>query len=180
MQNVPLHPMIVHLPLALAALMPLLASAMLLCWWRDWIPGRRAWMLAVVFQVVLVGSGIAALRTGEAEEERVEQVVGGRAVHDHEEAAEAFTTAAGITLALFILPLVLPNPKLRWGSAIVAVVATVVVTVLGVRTGEEGGELVYQHGAASAYHQAGAGAPRAASVANERYDEHDDDEHDDD
>ena len=65
--ELPLHPKIVHLPIALAVLMPLLTSGLLLAIWRDWFP-RRVWTIAVVGSLLLVGSGVLALRSGEADE----------------------------------------------------------------------------------------------------------------
>jgi len=49
----PLHPKIVHLPIALAALMPLLSILILGGWWRGHLP-RRAWLLVAAFQALLV------------------------------------------------------------------------------------------------------------------------------
>ncbi len=133
--------MIVHLPLALAVLLPLLAAAALISWWRKWLPGRRVWVLVLVLQAVLLATGVAALRTGEAEEDRVEPVVGERILEEHEESAEVFVTAAGVVLGLCVLPLVAPGDGLRRGAAVIAAAATLVVAGLAVSTGKAGGEL---------------------------------------
>ena len=55
----PLHPRLVHLPIALSVLMPLVTSGLLLAWWRGWLP-RRAWVVAVVACVVAVLALVAA------------------------------------------------------------------------------------------------------------------------
>ena len=68
------HPKVVHLPMALAILMPLITGGALFAWWRGWFD-RRTWVAVVLLQAVLVGSGVAATKTGEREEDRVEQVV---------------------------------------------------------------------------------------------------------
>ena len=68
------HPKVVHIPMALGVLMPIIAGGLLLAWWRNWLP-RRSWFFAIALQAILLGSGILALRTGEAEEDRVERVV---------------------------------------------------------------------------------------------------------
>ncbi len=60
------HPKVVHLPMAIAVLMPLIAGGLLLAWWRSWLP-HRGWFVAIGLQAILLGSGIVALRTGEAE-----------------------------------------------------------------------------------------------------------------
>ena len=154
------HPKVVHVPIALGVLMPFVASAVLLAWWRGWLP-HRAWLLALGLQAVLVGSGIVALRTGEAEEERVERVVAERFIEEHEEAAEAFVWTGGGVLALMALAAALAKGRLGLPIAAVATLATLVVFTLGYRTGQAGGSLVYAHGAASAY-LGSTGAPDGA------------------
>lgn len=178
MPTEPLHPMIVHLPLALAVLMPLLAAGAFLAWWREWLPGRRVWVIALTLQAMLLATGIAALRSGEAEEDRVESVVGESILETHEEAAEVFVTATAVVLCLFVVPLVLPAEGLRRGAAAMAAVATLVVAALAVSTGKAGGELVYRHGAAAVYRQADATGPRTR--AGELQGSHDDEEGSDD
>lgn len=147
----PLHPLIVHLPLALAVLMPLFAGAAIVAGWRDWLPGRRLWWAVVVLQALLAIAAVVAARTGENEEERVEKVVERAAVHRHEEAGEAFRNGAIATLVVTLLAALVPRAGLRRALAIVSLAATGVVLALAYRTGKEGGELVYRHGAASAY-----------------------------
>lgn len=169
MQTEPLHPMIVHLPLALAVLMPLLAFAAWISWWREWLPGRRAWGMVLTLQALLLIAGVAALRTGENEEEFVEPVVSEHVLETHEEAAQVFVTAAGVILGLCVLPLVVPGDGLRRGAAALAAAATLVVAGLAVRTGKAGGELVYRHGAAAVYQQAGVRAPSTGAPASGRH-----------
>lgn len=154
------HPKLVHLPIGLAVLMPLVAGGLLLAWWRRWLPAR-AWVIALALQAVLVGSGILALRSGEAEEERVERVVAERFIEEHEEAAEAFVWASGGVLAVMLLGLALSSRRAGPVAATVATLGTVVVLGLGYRTGQAGGDLVYRHGAGQAYVSGGAtpGAP---------------------
>jgi uncharacterized membrane protein len=159
MSSLPLHPAIVHLPLGLAILMPLLAGGFA---WALW-SGRvrpRAWMAVVALQALLVGSGMVAMNTGEAEEDRVETVVQKSAIHQHEEFAEQFVWAAGGTLVLAGLVLVFRQTRVSRGLAAAAVIATVAVAGLALRVGHAGGQLVYAHGAASAY----AGVARTSSA----------------
>ena len=92
MNPLPLHPAIVHLPLGLAVVMPLLATGFA---WALWT-GRvrpRAWLAVVALQALLVGSGLFAIKTGGAEEDRAEAVVQKGAIHQHEEYAEQFVWA---------------------------------------------------------------------------------------
>jgi hypothetical protein len=144
------HPKTVHMPLALGMLMPLVAGGLLLAWWRKWLPART-WMIAVVMQALLVGSGFAAQRSGEAEEHRVEKVVGDDVVHQHERVAEKFVWASVGVLLVMALALPLLSRRVGAIAAVVATLGTLVVFALGYRTGQAGGELVYRHGATRAY-----------------------------
>lgn len=85
----PLHPALVHLPLGLAAVLPIAALGLALALWRGWLPAR-AWVGLVVLQAMLVAGGVVALRTGEADEERVERTVGEASIEAHEHAAQRF------------------------------------------------------------------------------------------
>ena len=147
--SLPLHALVVHVPMALAVLLPLVAIAALWSLRRGRRPGG-AWLALVAVQAVLVGSAFAAMNTGEREEERVERVVPENVIHEHEEFAEQFTWAAGSVLLLSLLAFV-PRERAARAAVIVTVVGTFLVAALGVRVGHAGGELVYVHGAASAY-----------------------------
>jgi len=144
------HPKLVHVPMALGVLMPLVAGGLLLAWWRKWLPAR-AWVLAVALQGVLVGAGVMALRTGEAEEDRVARVVAERFIEEHEEAAEAFVWASGGVFAIMLLALALSSRRAGTAAAMAATLGTFAILGLGYRTGQAGGNLVYRHGAAQAY-----------------------------
>lgn len=158
------HPKLVHVPMALGVLMPLVAGGMLLAWWRKWLP-PRAWMVAVVLQGILFGSAALALRSGEAEEDRVERVVAERLIEAHQQAAGAFVWASGGVLGAMVLALALSSRRGGTATALAATLGTVVVLGLGYRTGQAGGDLVYRHGAAQAY--VGGGAQRGANVETE-------------
>lgn len=156
------HPKLVHVPMALGVLMPLIAGGLLLAWWRKWLP-QRAWFLAIGLQVILFGSGLLALRSGEAAEHKVERVVAERFIEEHEEAAETFVWASGGVLAMMLLGGALGSRRAAFPAAAAATLGTLVVLGLGYRTGRAGGSLVYEHGAAQAY--TGAAAPDAAAAA---------------
>lgn len=159
----PLHPAVVHLPIALAVLIPGLAILGILLIYKGFLP-PRSWALVVLLQALLVGSGWLALETGEDQEERVERVVAERHIEAHEEAAERFLLLAAVGLLVSGAGL-LPR---RAGAA--GRVATALVTLgllaAGVSVGHSGGALVYEHGAASAYVDA-AGTPAVARSARQ-------------
>ena len=156
----PLHPAVVHFPLVFALVLPILAAVAV---WRihDGAP-VRTWGTVVLLAVLAFGSGFAASRTGQAEEERVEAVLASEEpLHEHEEAAEFFLLVSGVTAALAILGFA---PGLTGRSArLLALLGAVGAAGAGVRTGFLGGELVFRHGAATAY-TAGAEPPSAPSV----------------
>jgi len=161
------HPKLVHVPMALGVLMPLIATGVLLAWWRKWLP-PRGWTIAVLLQGLLVGSGLLALRSGEADEERAEQVVPEAAIEAHEEAAQAFVWASAAVLGVMVAGLAVGRRRSGLPVAAVATLGTLLVLGLGYRTGQAGGALVYQHGAASAY--AGSRAPPAQGPGFGEYD----------
>lgn len=146
MNGLPLHPSIVHVPLGLAVAMPLLTLVLLVGWLGGWMP-RRAWWTAVGLQALLMASGVAALRSGEAEEERVEDVVPEQAIEAHEEKAEAFVIASGLVLVVLLGAALLPAERPARALAGLGAVGTVVVLGLGYAVGHAGGELVWVHGA---------------------------------
>ena len=164
------HPRVVHLPIALAVLMPLIAGGVVFAYRRAWLD-RRVWVLVCLLQAVLVGSGLMALRTGESEEERVEQIVPERHVESHEEAAERFFWASVVVLALMAVPLVLPEGDLSNALLIFACVGSAIVLGFGYRAGEAGGRLVYEHGAADAYTKSANASPGDRIQAIEAYED---------
>lgn len=168
------HPKVVHLPVALALLMPLVAGGLAVAWWRGWLQ-RRVWIVAFVLQAILVASGFVAMQTGEAEEERVEGVVAEQYIEAHEEAAEVFVWASVAVLVLVVGAGVIRKERVAQGLALAATIGTFIVLGLGYRVGHAGGSLVYEHGAASAYADPGlrGGTPRAAG--HESDDDDDDD-----
>lgn len=159
------HPKLVHVPMALGVLMPILAIGLLIAWWRGALP-QRAWYIAIALQAVLFGAGVLALRSGEVEEDRVERVVPEAAIEAHEEAAAQFVWASGAVLAAMVVAGGLGARRSARLVAAGATVGTLVVLGLGYRVGQAGGELVYRHGAALAYVNGGApgGAGGAAAM----------------
>jgi uncharacterized membrane protein len=150
----PLHPAIVHFPIVLAVLLPIATLAGVVAVRRG-IGVREAWVPALVLATLLPVSAFAAVRTGEAEEESVEQVVSQAAIHEHEERAEIFLPLTVIGLVVVAAGLMPGRTGVgaRWASLAVALA----ITGAGFFVGHSGGELVYVHGAGQAYAQGGTG-----------------------
>lgn len=144
----PLHPAVVHFPIVLALLAPVIATGLVLAIRTQRLP-VRAWAGVLVLQAVIAGSAWLAMESGEQDEEKVERVVAERLIEEHEEAAERFAWLAAAMLPLLAAGL------LGGGRGHVArgagLLATVVVAYAVVDVAHRGGELVYRHGAASAH-----------------------------
>jgi uncharacterized membrane protein len=167
----PLHPAVVHFPIVLAVFLPFVAA---LAMWRlhDGAPLRR-WRVVAAMAVLLFAAAFVTMRTGHAEEERVEDVLASEEpLNAHEEAADLLVVVSGMVAALALVGFVpgLVGRGARWLTVIGAVAA------LGaaVRVGDLGGKLVYQHGAAAAYFvqpAQGSATPAAPDSAAEAEDE---------
>jgi uncharacterized membrane protein len=145
----PLHPAVVHFPIVLMFILPLVAVGAA---WAIHDGARlRTWGWAVLVAAALTGSAWIAVDAGHDQAEKVEKVVEKRFVEQHMEAAELFSIVATVVLGVALLGL------LRGATGktcrVLTVLGAVVVAVLGVRAGKYGGDLVYKHGAASAYAQ---------------------------
>jgi hypothetical protein len=165
----PLHPVVVHFPIVLAVLLPISAGVAL---WaiRKGTTARRAWAVPVVMAVALAASALVAVKTGEAQDERVEQVVPEQPLEAHEEAAETFLTLAG-GLALLVAA-GLARGRIGSGARGLGTVGAVLLVAAAGYVGHSGGKLVYEYGAASAYTGA---TPRVSATAPR----HDSDDGDD-
>lgn len=156
----PLHPAVVHFPVVLVILLPIIALGTLWAIHRGARPGR-AWLVPVAFAAALVVSAFVALRTGKAQEDRVERVIPERVLGGHEEAAERFLVLSGVLLAVASAGLL--GGVVGRSARVVATVGALGLVVAGVQVGDSGGKLVYQSGAASVY-ASGAGASSASGA----------------
>jgi uncharacterized membrane protein len=146
--GIPLHPLVVHFPIVLSVLLPISAAVAL---WaiRKGTAVRWAWALPLTVAVALTASAYVATRTGEREEDRVERVVAERAIHGHEEAAERFLVLSGVLVLVAGVGL-LPR-TIGMAARLLTTVGALGLLAAGAQVGHSGGELVYRHGAASAY-----------------------------
>lgn len=144
----PLHPAVVHFPMVLVVLLPI--AALVAIWAiRRGGSARWSWAVPLGLAAALTLSAWVALQTGEAEEERVERVVAEPALHEHEEAGERFFVLSGVLLLIAAAGMV--GGTVGRAGRILSTVGSIGLVFAGVQVGAAGGELVYQHGAASAY-----------------------------
>lgn len=169
MGGMPLHSAVVHVPLGVAMLAPLLALWALVGAWRG--AGASRWGVIAFLQVVIVAGGFYAMSLGKQEEERVERLVPKHAIEVHEEAGERFVWSGVVALVLSVVTFSVERRLVRW-IALAAFAATLVTAGLAMRAGLLGGELVFRHGAASAYAKTPADTIRGRGGEHR---EHDDD-----
>jgi uncharacterized membrane protein len=154
---VPLHPLIVHVPLVLAGLTPLVAGYLAWRTSRGQV-SRAAWAVAVALQIVIFVGAWTAMATGKHEASIVRAVVGRDAIGEHADAAQRFMWASFAVLAALVAATFLRGR--RGAIAGGAATALALVTLaLGIRAGHLGGGLVFEHDAPRAYQPA---APTAA------------------
>lgn len=150
----PLHPAVVHFPIVLVCLLPIVALGAL---WaiRRGSPALRAWAIPVALAAALTASAWVAVETGEGDEERAEDVVGEQVLGAHEEAAEQFLWLSGAVLALTAAGL------LRGGIGrtirVAGTVAALGLVVAGYQVGHSGGRVVYGDGVNPGLSAIGAG-----------------------
>jgi uncharacterized membrane protein len=144
----PLHPAVVHFPLVLGLLLPLVALWAMIALRRSG-GSTHAWRFVAITAVLLSVSAWVSVETGQRQEDRVERVVAEAPIHAHEEAAEGFLLGSAIVTGVVLLGL-LPGAVGR-GARVLAIPGALLVVALAVRVGDSGGALVYRHGAASAY-----------------------------
>jgi uncharacterized membrane protein len=170
----PLHPALVHFPIVFTMLFPL---AVLGAFWLIRKKVSRAWLLPVAAAAALSLSAWLAVRTGEAQEEKVESAVSEGVLHTHEEAGERFLLLSLGVLGITALGLL--GGKAGSIARGAALAGSLGVVAAGYQVGHSGGELVYRHGAASAYVEAGGEAGSRATNQENRDSRGEDDDDDD-
>jgi len=140
----PLHPMIVHLPVALVALLPLFTAIALLDVGRG-APVRRSWRTIVILQTILSLSAWAAVETGENDEDYYEHGSAEEALESHEDLAEVFQVFTLAALPLAVAGLF--AGRLGWMARYAFGAATIILLVMGAMVGHRGGAIIYPEGA---------------------------------
>ncbi len=144
----PLHPAVVHLPMALAVLVPIFAVVALVAVQRGARP-LRTWGVAAAMFATLAVSSWASIETGEDQEERVESLVPDAALETHEDAADQFLWLAVAVFGVATIGVL--KGRIGTTARVLATVGSLGLLVAGYRVGHSGGELVYKYGAANGY-----------------------------
>lgn len=144
----PLHPAVVHFPIVLMFLLPVVALASLWRIRRGASP-VRAWGVAVAVAAALSLSAWAAVQTGESQMERVEEATAEAPLESHEEMAERFLILSAVLLGLTGAGLL--GGRLGAVAQGASTAGALAILAAGIPVGHSGGQLVYRYGAASVY-----------------------------
>ncbi len=146
-----LHPAVVHLPLGIALLLPLL------CLVAVWLHFRRheesplvsRFWFAVVLALFTASAGaLLSHSTGEAGEHAIEKFIPKEAIKKHEDYSEVFAALLYTMTAIASVTLILRG-RLKGAGILLVSVLSLGTLVAGYLTGNEGGKLVYEHKAAN-------------------------------
>ncbi|MBT5027202.1 MAG: hypothetical protein HOH38_11195 [Nitrospinaceae bacterium] len=147
MFDLPLHPVVVHFPIVLGTLLPVLAFILWATIKKGYLQ-QRVWVLVAIMALAYGATSLIAMELGEKDEDKVEEIVSERVIEEHEEAAEMIPWVAGTLFLVSFAGLIKKNShSLRLGLAALSLVALIPL----VDAGHTGGELVYQYGAATAH-----------------------------
>ena len=125
-----LHPKIVHIPLALAIILPLLNLSLVLSWWKRWLP-RQVWIISACLHALMTFTAFVAMQTGETDEHTVERVVSEHEIDEHEEAAELFLWVSVIALLLALVAAIADQEKLGLKYALATTVLAFLCAFFG-------------------------------------------------
>ncbi len=143
MFDLPLHPMVIHLPIGLSLAVVLLAPVVLIAWKCGYFSRRTWWMIPLLQFVLLVGS-VTAVYSGELAEGNARQVVPNAEVIDrHERQAKRFSLIAAITFVLSLTGAAVSDSKRAQHFATAAVVAAVLQMGGCVLVSHTGGMVVW-------------------------------------
>ncbi len=147
----PMHPKIVHLPIALTLLMPILVLGVLVAIRWRWLP-RRVFAICVALQLLTFATGVGALISGHEDAIAVEGYATDEALQAHDQRAHWFLYVAGINAALACLLLVMHRRRHAQDLIAGVLLAGLAMQVYaGYLVGDAGGRLVYVGGAAEAH-----------------------------
>lgn len=143
------HAFTVHFPIALSFILPILCGVFAVMIRRRKL-APNGWLVIVGLQVFVTVMGYVSLETGEIDEPLVGAILEKSLIQEHESAAELFVGATVITLMLSI-GLLFMQRELQFKLQLGVMLLSLICCFLAYRTGQLGGALVYEHGAAQAF-----------------------------
>lgn len=138
----PVHNAIVHVPVGVGLVMPLVALVVLLGFWKA--PGRLGPAILLALQAALLAGCLLGLRSGEPAEDIAEDRGASEdAIDEHEERAEKLAWTAGLVTALAVAALIGARSKAGRPLLIAAAIATFPQAGLAAWTGLAGGDIAH-------------------------------------
>lgn len=148
MNNLPLHPILVHFPIALGLLAPLLIFIIWIGIYK-WNWQTTTWSLIPLVYMILFACSLGAVKTGEMDEEKVEAYISHEVIEEHEEIGEKIPWIFAGLWCLSVTPFFIRSRKKMLMT--ITMVCSVISVAPIIVTGHSGGELVYKYGAARAH-----------------------------
>ncbi|MDH5720978.1 MAG: hypothetical protein OEZ13_10275 [Spirochaetia bacterium] len=148
-----LHPMVIHLPLGLMFLVPII---LILIWRKNQenseinLFDSDLWKILIIVLALMTVGSMFSMMTGEHDEDIVEKIIQEDIIETHEGLAKVFTISVVFLFAGSIVVAFLKG-ALRQKLTLFILALSVLVIIIGGFTGKKGGELVYQHKAADAF-----------------------------
>ena len=146
MLALPVHPALVHLPIGMSFLLPLLALSIAFAITRTWLP-RGAWLLVVMVSAIITGAAFFTRQTGEQEEHRLNDPSLQRGIHEHEESANWFIASTVLTSLLAVAVAFIKSVRAFSVASFLVAVFTFFPLSIALRTGYLGGRLVFEQAA---------------------------------
>lgn len=151
--NPVLHPFFVHLPIAIAILLPFFIGGSIWFYRKNEENANQIWYFAAISLVIMSIFTIFSVISGEVAEEILEKLINEEAIEKHEEIAELFAmvvyAVTGLSLFLFIF-----KGKLRQNFLYALFALSLGVLGMALYTGKTGGAVGHEAGGASKLHQA--------------------------
>jgi len=140
----PVHPMLVHFPIALFTTFILLEIIWMVSG-KEWV--KNSSVLTLFLGLVLV---IPTILSGEASAENLEKI---SHLESLIESHETFAKLTGITflIAFIVKVILIRTKKLNVKSNLIVIAISLIGLYFLIQTGLKGGELVYKHGAGILY-----------------------------
>ena len=176
--NPTLHAFFVHIPIAVAVLLPFFIAGAILFYRKSEERANQIWYFVTISLVITSLFTIFTFASAEPAEEILEKLVDESAIETHEEVGELFGMLVyiitGLSLFLFIF-----KGKLRLNFMYLLFVLSIAMGAMALYTGKTGGVVGHEKGGASELHKAiedAGGDWKALAEEHEEDEDEDEDE----